>query len=390
MSQCTRLILLITVVSVGWLQAQRVEETRLLAKTRMGEQNLSPSAALGSKLFVYSRVAEGRGINLFRLEGEREVPVLERTSEKLHNVQVARDDSRIVFATSGITWHYPTVIHSVSPDGSQLRTLVESGDDCRGRFIYMPPGAGSPYCSFPGAPRLSPDGQRILFLNWIRRSDEEDKTYLSMIPVTGGPIVRLKELGRGYNIVWNEDSTSIYAGLTRYDLETGGSLPLTDATRKFRRPSSEVYWGAASRLAVSRADGSVYFVSEQGLTRVEPDTGFTEVVAEQLFDTFDLSPDGRRVVGVIAGGLAMVDLEARTSTPFQVEPGAVDELGLRRILAVQLNRKTPTPARAFSEKIRGFGVRQIRWIDQNTLWGVLGDIASPDSEGIHVGVVRLD
>ena len=106
---------------------------------------------------------------MFRLEGEREVPVLERTSEKLHNVQIARDDSRIVFATSGITWHYPTVIYSVRPDGSQLRALVESGDDCRGRFIPTPPYPGSPYCSFPGAPRLSPDGQRILFLNEIRK-----------------------------------------------------------------------------------------------------------------------------------------------------------------------------------------------------------------------------
>ena len=202
--------------------------------------------------------------------------------------------------------------------------------------------------------------------------------------------MRLKELGRGYNIVWSEDSTSIYAGLTRYDLETGSAEPLTDASWKIRRSSLKVYWRDASRLAVSRADGSVYFVSERGLARVAPDSGLTELVAEQLFDTFDLSPDGRRVVGVTAGGLTMVDLEARTSAPFQVEPGAVDELGLRRILAVQLSRQTPTPTRASSKKIRGFGVRQIRWIDQDTLWCVLGDIFSPDSEEIHVGVVLLN
>ena len=55
-------------------------------------------------------------------------------------------------------------------------------------------------------------------------------------------------------------------------------------------------------------------------------------VAEQLFDTFDLSPDGRRVVGVTAGGLTMVDLEARTSAPFQVEPGVRLHLhGLKQI-----------------------------------------------------------
>ena len=45
--------------------------------------------------------------------------------------------------------------------------------------------------------------------------DEEEKdnlyhTYLSMVPVTGGSIVRLEEVEGGFQAVWGEDSASVY------------------------------------------------------------------------------------------------------------------------------------------------------------------------------------
>ena len=389
MCRCIRFIL-VTIASVGLLQGQRVEETRLLSRT-LARPETFLRGTLGSKLFAYRRSQN----NLYRLEGKKEVLVYDPRSglqEYLHNVQVSRDDSLIVFATSGFTQHYPQIIFSIRPDGSQLRRVVESGNDCRGRFIPESPfPPRPPYCSFPGTPRLSPDGQRILFFNKVLRPNN-DKTYLSMIPVTGGPIVRLKEL-RYYDVVWNEDSTSFYYCNYysdvphRYDLETGRSEPITDASLKVRRPSSEVYQGA-SLLAVSRADGSIYVVSEQGLTRVDAETGFVELVSEELFDSFDLSPDGSRVVGVIAGDLTLVDLENRTSTAFQVEPGAVDELGLARILTSRRNPETSKPPRSSSKGIRNFGVREIRWIDRKNLWCVVGNIAFRESR-VEVGIVQL-
>ena len=62
---------------------------------------------------------------------------------------------------------------------------------------------GRAKCSFPRAPRLSPDGQQILFFNEVDEWNEEKQgnvfhVYLSMIPVTGGPIVRLEEVGSGH------------------------------------------------------------------------------------------------------------------------------------------------------------------------------------------------
>ena len=107
---------------------------------------------------------------MVRIEGDREVPVLKPPFEvnisiDFYDVQVSRDESLIVFGSGGPTWHYQKFIHSVRPDGSQLKTLVTSWDDC-GKFV--PTGYGSHICSFPRAPKLSPDGQRILFINEVR------------------------------------------------------------------------------------------------------------------------------------------------------------------------------------------------------------------------------
>ena len=334
-------VIFVSVFFFSLLSAQeQVQETLLLvAVNPYGEGEKGDP--LGSDLFAYSRY----GNNLFRLEEEREVPVLKERfgvgiGEFIRDVQISRDNSRIVFSSSGATWHFDTAIHSVSPDGSQLRTLVKSGDDC-GEFVW--PGYGSGLCSFPLAPRLSPDGQRIRFINEISEWDEAIKSnrhhfYLSMIPVTGGggQIVRLEEVGNVHVAVWSEDGTSVYYYSSkvpdqtwnlvprRYDLESGRSTLLTDASWHVWPPG----------LAVSRSN-NLYFVAKQGFARLDPETGVTEVISEERFDSFALSPDGRRAVGVKGGDLTLINLEFLSSSPLQVNPGAMDALELGQIPAAR-------------------------------------------------------
>ena len=150
---------LLSVLLGGLLAAQhRVQETRLLAP-RIGLQpRLLASGGLGSKLFAYSRSNQYGWPILFCLEGEREVSVLERPydvriGEDIYAVQVARDDSGIFFASGGPTSHFPTAIHSVRPDGSQLSTLVKSGDDCD--VIRLPWLWDAPLQFTPRVPTLS-------------------------------------------------------------------------------------------------------------------------------------------------------------------------------------------------------------------------------------------
>ena len=73
------------------------------------------------------------------------------------------------------------------------------------------------------------------------------------------------------------------------------------------------------RLAVSQADGTLYFISNQGFVRLDPETGFAEVVSEEHLESFDLSPDGRRAVGIKEGEVMLVNLEFPSSTPLQVD-----------------------------------------------------------------------
>ena len=383
MSKYSHLILIIFVpiFFFSLLSAQeQVQETRLLQQASQDGEG-EKGDPLGSDLFVYSR----GGRTLFRLDGDREVPVLKPPfevdiGEFIRDVQISRDNSRIVFSSSGATWHWDTAIHSVRPDGSQLRTLVKSGDDC-GEFVY--PGYGSNRCSFPRAPRLSPDGKRILFINEVREWDEAAKSnhhhyYLSLIPVTGPPIVRLEDVGNGHDAVWSEDGASIYYYSSesadeawervprRYDLGTGRSEPLTDASWKARRP-----------LAVSRTDGALYFISKQGFARLDPETGVTEVISEERFESFDLSPDGRRAVGVKEGDLTLINLEFLSSGPLQIKPGAMDELALGQIpaarerwIASKLRPDASVSALSLlpSQARKAIGVRMVRWVDNERLW----------------------
>ena len=390
----------------GLLAAQhRVQETRLLAP-RIGLQpRLLASGGLGSKLFAYSQSNQYGWSVLFCLEGEREVSILERPydvpiGEDIYAVQVARDDSRIFFASGGPTSHFPTAIHSVRPDGSQLSTLVKSGDDCD-EFVY--PGYGTHLCSLPLEYQLSPDGRKILFVNKvreIRKLNDEERTrfYLSMVPVTGGPIVRLEEIGDGFDAVWSEDGTSIYYYYSRgrdpwngvprrYDLETGRSEFLTDEA-----------WKALPPLAVSRADGALYFRSKQGFVRLDPETGEVEVIVEEHFDTFDLSPDGLRAVGIKEGDVTIVNLEFPSTARLVMETGTVDELELGQIpvarerWVIRKLRRGHSPSA--SEARKKTGVIGIRWLDNERLWCVVQEDRSTDptrasKPEVRVGIVRL-
>ena len=402
MSKHSRLIpvIFVSVFFFSLLSAQeRIQETRLLEQASQdGEEEKGDP--LGSDLFAYSRYEN----NLFLLKEEREVPVLKERfgvgiGEFIRDVQISRDNSRIVFSSSGATWHWDTAIHSVRPDGSQLRTLVKSGDDC-GEFVW--PGYGSVLCSFPLDPRLSPDGKRILFINEVSEWDEAIKSnrhhfYLSMIPVTGAPIVRLEEVGSGHDAVWSEDGASIYYYSSkvpdeiwnrvprRYDLESGRSTPLTDASWHVWPPG----------LAVSRSN-NLYFVAKQGFARLDPETSVTEVISEERFDSFALSPDGRRAVGVKGGDLTLINLEFLSSSPLQVKPGAVDELALGQIPAArerwltQMQRWATSVsalsslASLASQARKAIGVDMIRWVDNERLWCRVGD-----DTGLRVGIAHL-
>ena len=380
---------------------QRVQETRLLSKAP-SRSHLGANGTLGSQLFAYSRYDEAsKRRKLYRLEGEEEVlvfaPPSQHFDQYISQVQVSSDDSRIVFVTNGFSLHYRQKIYSVRPDGSQLTKLVQSGDDCD-EFVY--PGYGTGLCSSPWGPRLSPDGRKIIFFNEVREETEKGGRthyYLSMIPSRGGPIVRLVDAGPGFRAVWSEDGRSIYYYYSRrsgydpsngvprrYDLETGRSEFLTDTT-----------WGArSSGLAVSRADGALYFLSKQGFVRLDPETGVAEVVSEQYFDAFDLSPDGRRAVGLKEGDVTIVNLEFPSSSPLLIEPGVVDELELGRIPAARkkwaLERGYSTLGQLRSEDRKKNGVRSIRWLDNQRLWCVVEEGKSTDrrTKG-RVGIVRL-
>ena len=396
-------VIFVSVFFFSLLSAQeRIQETLLLVQSQPGEQVLTAggsflaSGSLGSKLFAYSRII-GES-HLVVLEEDRERTLL--TREKIHDVQVSRDDSRIVFATSGVSWYFPLVIYSIFPDGSRLTELVSGRFDCDG---LPSPQYGSPLCSFPRYPKLSPDGQKVLFFEAVHSFDDDlqdnvSHYYLSMVPVTGGPTVRLEEVEYGIqHAAWSEDSTSIYYfyshTLQRYDLETGRPEPLTDASLRVGGP-----------LEVSRADGSLYLFANQQLTRLDPETGFSEVISEELFDSFDLSPDGRRVVGLKDGDLTLIDIEFPFSSLLQVEPGAVDELALGQIPAARENwaiqkmqvatsysTMTALPSRAREAT----GVKQVRWIDNDRLWCVVHEDKSIDPTAdstpeVRVGIAQLD
>ena len=415
------LVISISVLFSGLLSAQeRIQETKLLVKTTHRGLSESPSGALGSKLFAYSRYQglPRQGENLYRLEGEKEVLLFETLrlgQEVVQDVQIARDDSRIVFRNDGYSSGNTSIIYSVRPDGSQLTELAQSGEGCD-EFRW--PGYGTPFCSHPVNARLSPDGQKVIFVNEVRSWDEESQgnylhEYLSMVPVTGPPIVRLEEIGNGvrnYQAAWSEDSASIYyySGwgpsderlgngqfserwnglLRRYDLETGRSEQIMQESWKILRQRG---------LAVSRADGWIYFVdSKQGFARLDPETGFAEVISEEVFDSFDLSPDGRRAVGIKEGEVMLVNLELPSSTPLQVDSSAVDELELGQIPAARerwftqkMSRKSTSAGltELASQARKAIGVKRVRWLDNDRLWCVMQDNNS--SQAIRVGIVRL-
>ena len=400
------LVILMFVFFPGLVSAQpQVQETRLVTKHKRS-LHLHASGGLGSELFAYSRYDEKRnGDKVFYLQGGKEVLAFEPSSpwfdQYISQVQVSRDDSRIVFVTDGGTSHYPIVVYAVRPDGSQLTQLVSSGDDCKGRFKH--PGYGEPFCSLPYNPRLSPDGQWVLFVNTVREWDEEaqynlDHYYLSMISVTGGPIVRLEEMGPGFGLAWSEDGTSIYYKYyssgsdpwdgvpRRYDLQSGRSGFLTDTTWKAWSPG----------LAVSRADGTLYFVAKQGFVRLDPETREVEVVSEEQFETFDLSPDGLRAVGIKDGDVTIVDLEFPSSSPLVIEPGVGDELELGRIPAARRKwalQRGYASRQLYSEARKRNGVKRIRWLDNERLWCVVQeDRSTPTTASkpeVRVGIVRL-
>ena len=408
MSKYSHLILIISVSILfpSLLSAQeRVQETRLLAKTVSRGASLTESGALGSKLFAYSRSDESRdGSKLYLLKEGEEVLVFRTPHhEKIYDVQVSRDDSRIVFFTSGFSSSYPSIIFSVRPDGSQLTKIVTSGDDCR-HFKSIPP-RHPPFCSDPLAFQLSPDGQRVLFFNKVREWNEEAKEnlyrfYLSMIPVTGGPIVRLEEVETGFQAVWSEDGASIYyhsgspytgrlneqwnGSLRRYDLGTGRSEQIVEESWEV------LTWGG---LEVSPVDGSIYFVaSKRGFARLDPEAGFAEVISEERFERFDLSPDGRRAVGVKEGDVTLVDLEFPNSAPLQVDSGPADELALGQVpaarerwLTQKMSRHQSTLSSLTSRAREAIGVKRVRWLDNEQLWCVM----QQEDEAIEVGIVQL-
>ena len=221
-----------------------------------------------------------------------------------------------------------------------------------------------------------------------------------MIPVTGGPIVRLEEIGGYHNAVWSEDGTSIYyfssaasnGTLRRYDLGTGRSELLTDESWELWRLP----------LAISRADGNLYFISNQGFARVDPETGFAEVVSEERFDSFDLSPDGRRAVGVKEGDLTLINLEFLSSGPLQVSPGAMDALELGQIpaarerwIASKLRPDASVSALLLlaSQARKAIGVHMVRWVDNERLWCVVEEDKSTDptrsDPEVRMGIAQL-
>ena len=398
------LVIFVSVLFLGSLPGQeRIRETRLVVKSQPGERiftdadYLLADGSLGSKLFAYSRIM-GKSHLVILKEG-REVTLL--TREKIHDVQVSRDDSRIIFATSGMSWYYPTVIYSVRPDGSELKMLVGARFDCEG----SPPKYGSPYCSFPRRPRLSPDGQKVIFFEEVNSFDEEkqgniSREYLSMIPVTGGPVVRLKEMASRGEVVWSEDSSSIYYysfdGLVRYDLDTGRSESIADESWKLGRSSRSILYGPG--FGISRADGSFYFISRRGLARVDPMTGSAEVVSGERLDTFDLSPDGRRAAGLKDGDIMIIDLEFPSSSRLVIEPEVVDELELGRIPAARRKWARQAGYAATSrlpfEVAERNGVKRVRWLDNERLWCVVQEDKSTDptrasKPEVRVGIVRL-
>ena len=63
------------------------------------------------------------------------------------------------------------------------------------------------------------------------------------------------------------------------------------------------------------------------------------VVSEERFDTFDLSPDGRRAVAIKQGDISIEPgTEFPSTSPLEVEAGAVDELELVQIPATREKR----------------------------------------------------
>ena len=385
------------------LQPPEVVETRLLGKTKLGWLDGVGTAdwftgALGSELFVYGLDNQTReaGGDLYRIEGEKVVPLqLHISSGEISRVNLSKDDSRIVFLTSGPTGHTPSIIYSVGADGAHLIKLVESEGECGEKAKKILPGDGMPYCNYPSRPRISPDGQKVLFIEYVLDVDEERQTvsqpeYLCVVSTEGGPVVRLEESSHMGGAEWSEDGASIYyvadSILRRFDLETGSSQPLTDNSWKVR-------W--TSPLRVSPADGSLYFNSQSGFARLDPDTGSAEVLSGRRLDAFELSPDGCKIVGVtvditdafgVTCDITIIDRKNRFTSPLQMRRGAKDELGLEPILACRSSTQAQTSTLAVSKRNAGNWVAAIHWLDETRLWVLLVENSLFE---YRVGIIEL-
>lgn len=322
---------------------------------------------------------------------------LEITSGHISDVNLSRDDSRVVFVTAGATGHTPYIIYSVKTNGSDLIKLAASKGDCGERASKILNGDGGPYCNYPSFPRLSPDGQKVLFTEGVIEVDEERQTvsqldYLCVVSTDGGPVVRLAKessphMGRAE---WSEDGTSIYYAarnsLKRFDFESGRSQRITEHSRKGK-------W--YSPLRVSPADGSVYFVAQRGFSRLDPRTGSVEVLSSERFDAFELSPDGSKIVGATelyeaeSTSLTIVDLGNRVTYPLEMKHGTNDELGLEHVLAGRSSGRTPTSANTSRQRnLDAAWVEAIHWLGETRLWCLLVLEDGPHYEH-RVGIIEL-
>ena len=121
------------------------------------------------------------------------------------------------------------------------------------------------------------------------------------------------------------------------------------------------------------------------------------MISGERFDTFDLSPDGRRAVGIKKGDVTIVNLAFPSSSRLVIEPGVVDELELGRIPAARrkwtLQAGYAATSRLPFEVAERTGVKRVRWLDNQRLWCVVQEDKSADptrsKPEVRVGIVRL-
>ena len=240
------------------------------SKSGLGEGvAISPNG----RLLLYVGTGKENGLWIRDLESGNDRLILDEAEPGLdvfYNPTFSSDGAHVLFAASGGTWHYPSLLYTLAVDGSGLRRLTNPSE--------MPEeassGGGPDYAQYFDSALFSPDSTRILVQGYdaASRSDE--------VMVLNSDGSDLKVLARGQPLFWSTDGRAVYFSfndqLFSLQLSSGSSTevqPLNGATILGKNPQTDT-------LVLMRSNSVDLMTIENGVVLEE---STTSIPAQQSF-----------------------------------------------------------------------------------------------------------